>query len=869
MNNGSSSHKGQLFSLEQQLFTPNKSPKTSEESLVQAQAFDMGEAIFLQYNQDFYPTAQNAESFSNFPEMSIAAAYDDEVRYIEFDSLPSTKRGVAYEYGPIRARLKELWPKLALTYSAFLSVDGKNIFNVGWNHALVLKKRNNLYYADSVYVHGTADSPEKKVYTVEEDLIYTFDQVDAINKSIKQGKHKCKEHKTADCSWKKFKVSDRIAGEKIDRIITWGVTSCSVACLWNTNAETIIISHMNAGPPIPVAWMAVEEGIQGGTFKVIVSSHPGNSELAKLKSDNLPHSDVLASAIVLPRGPLKLSSLNDNSAFLTHPYAGIDLTQLSTKGAIFEGVVGYNNDPTLPVEMPPFHTVLSGAYDEFKSNDAERIVTTIDKLLKGDYGNGLLFNHLIASIDSVDALAGRRYRSALLTNLLGRVKPKTDLIQTLKNKERSVCILVELINNPKTPNTQIFQDAVLKAWNAYQLKFSIALSDYETLRGKGVTHQLSLANDFTSSMEYDSVSYQVESFEENYQEKPEPPATPVNVTVLSPEEQPLRYTAPRVESASAFDVIPATGRAADADAFEADLRAILSGEKTYEPTQQQTSPTPPPVQNQEEQTTTANPHDIFDQGGKSMAYANSFDLGTVSLQQRFDELDRLLDEQEKKSVPTVQTVSTPLQFDDMHLVHDFTVMSEASSSSFDLRYEVPLIPQQTGISCWAAATAMLVAWRDNIIVNLSEIASGSGSWAKYKSGLQLEDPSMFKIWELLTKPAQSYTVEGFQELLMDLYGPILVASATPGKHVRVVTGLVGDGTPDGTMVYINDPWKVGMTSFQMPNPGAQYTETYREFVQKQAMLASGKSTSTAIFIAYLPAPAPNFGKQMDIDDDDW
>lgn len=46
-------------------------------------------------------------------------------------------------------------------------------------------------------------------------------------------------------------------------------------------------------------------------------------------------------------------------------------------------------------------------------------------------------------------------------------------------------------------------------------------------------------------------------------------------------------------------------------------------------------------------------HSIFDQISENLAYANSFDLGTLTLEQRFDEFDRILDRQEQHS--TAQT----------------------------------------------------------------------------------------------------------------------------------------------------------------------------------------------------------------------
>jgi hypothetical protein len=171
------------------------------------------------------------------------------------------------------------------------------------------------------------------------------------------------------------------------------------------------------------------------------------------------------------------------------------------------------------------------------------------------------------------------------------------------------------------------------------------------------------------------------------------------------------------------------------------------------------------------------------------------------------------------------------------------------NESFDVRYDVQLVPQLTGMSCWAAGAAMLVGWRDNISIDPSEIAAAIGYWQQYKGGLDKEDTTMFKAWGLTPEPVQTYTVAGFRRLL-EQYGPLWVASAEPGPHIRVVTGISGDGSPDGTNVYINDPWEKGMATFKMPNKGSQYPETYTAFERKQRALAIEESAG-GIYVAHL------------------
>lgn len=165
-------------------------------------------------------------------------------------------------------------------------------------------------------------------------------------------------------------------------------------------------------------------------------------------------------------------------------------------------------------------------------------------------------------------------------------------------------------------------------------------------------------------------------------------------------------------------------------------------------------------------------------------------------------------------------------------------------------YDVQLVPQLTGFSCWAAEAAMLVSWRDNISIDPSEIAAAIGYWQQYQEGLSAEDTTMFQVWDLTPEPPQTYTIESFGQLLAN-YGPLWVASAEPGPHIRVVTGISSDGTADNTTLYINDPWQRGMTDFSMPNTGSQYTESYREFELKQRTLAIEESNLEGIYVARL------------------
>jgi papain like cysteine protease AvrRpt2/N-acetylmuramoyl-L-alanine amidase-like protein len=135
------------------------------------------------------------------------------------------------------------------------------------------------------------------------------------------------------------------------------------------------------------------------------------------------------------------------------------------------------------------------------------------------------------------------------------------------------------------------------------------------------------------------------------------------------------------------------------------------------------------------------------------------------------------------------------------------------AQSLDLTWpDVELVPQPTSMSCWAAAAAMVVGWRDRVSINPAEIARGIGPWVRYealRTGLFAEDTDeLATAWKLSPLPPQSYSVDGFRQVL-ESHGPLWVGVAVPSGHAICVYGMYGDGTPEGTKVRILDPWPPG------------------------------------------------------------
>src|SRR5260370_15282600 len=145
---------------------------------------------------------------------------------------------------------------------------------------------------------------------------------------------------------------------------------------------------------------------------------------------------------------------------------------------------------------------------------------------------------------------------------------------------------------------------------------------------------------------------------------------------------------------------------------------------------------------------------------------------------------------------------------------------------FDVFHQVPLVPQLTGMSCWAAGAAVILGWRDCSDVDAEELARGSGRWEDYRDGLRPRDvEALARVWGLQSASSLPLTVRRLRQLLEE-HGPLWVGEASPELHVVVIAGAQGDGTPDGSWVRVLDPWPIGR--------GERYTIPFREFAANMA-----------------------------------
>ena len=132
---------------------------------------------------------------------------------------------------------------------------------------------------------------------------------------------------------------------------------------------------------------------------------------------------------------------------------------------------------------------------------------------------------------------------------------------------------------------------------------------------------------------------------------------------------------------------------------------------------------------------------------------------------------------------------------------------------------VPLVPQPTDVSCWAAALTMVVSDRDQASYAVQTIAETAGmdvttgyGWSQISNAVST--------WGLTTEGPVSAMPEYWANLVAS-NGPIWIVEVGAPYHAVVVVGVNGDGTPEGSTVTLNNPWP--------PNAGVVETKTFMAF----------------------------------------
>ena len=150
--------------------------------------------------------------------------------------------------------------------------------------------------------------------------------------------------------------------------------------------------------------------------------------------------------------------------------------------------------------------------------------------------------------------------------------------------------------------------------------------------------------------------------------------------------------------------------------------------------------------------------------------------------------------------------------------------------SFSVHWsDVPLYAQTSKASCWAAAAAMIVSWRDQVSISDESIASHVPVIDAYKRGLfPSERRPLADAWNLVPEPPASYTIQRWCQMLAQ-NGPLYIDmnwSPGIGGHARVLVGMTSSGATDGsdTMMYMHDPWPG--TAGHIKLPFAEFLKLY-------------------------------------------
>lgn len=135
----------------------------------------------------------------------------------------------------------------------------------------------------------------------------------------------------------------------------------------------------------------------------------------------------------------------------------------------------------------------------------------------------------------------------------------------------------------------------------------------------------------------------------------------------------------------------------------------------------------------------------------------------------------------------------------------------------DISQRVKLYGQPTDMTCWSAAATMLLG----IAMSVGPGSAATGP----KGGLK---PSFSNVknfadsYGLHMHAPQCWAVPGIANLLRR--GPVWVAGWVPFGHAVVYGAIHGDGTPEGTLIVIYDPWP--------PGRGEIRGELYGDWVNK-------------------------------------
>lgn len=184
---------------------------------------------------------------------------------------------------------------------------------------------------------------------------------------------------------------------------------------------------------------------------------------------------------------------------------------------------------------------------------------------------------------------------------------------------------------------------------------------------------------------------------------------------------------------------------------------------------------------------------------------------------------------------------------------------------------VPVLRQPSPNTCWATAYTILRSWRDQQSHDIAAALAPVGQrWVDlFRADRVIFVPDEAEFYPsagLIMEPLFNPTLEAWEQMLRQ-YGPLwVVGDVAPGSrmaiHGRVMTGIHGDGSADGTTVSIIDPARGDRRAMKFRDflsefeDGSARSGNHHQIIHwpKDAKFAGAKSSFPARSLEGKPAP---------------
>lgn len=394
------------------------------------------------------------------------------------------------------------------------------IAQMGWDHCMVFKRGladdnvENLmcYYVHSIWQHNKGKAPPEnsRNYAQGSDAkIAVYEPLNAkelnlvptpvpVQEVMKAKGYQCKDNKHGnDCSWILFVPTVKIP---IQRIVTLGVSACSVAVFFSEDLEYVVVSHMDSSPMIPVG-LAANYAVPlrpPRPMRMIASVNSEKVEFEKFIETKWNRSRFRSQNLLLVRGGLPRDEDGNNILpCMRHEQIGIEFPDVEKvqlplghrkfSPPFLSGYLGSSgNDPVARYrDLLPIHST--------NLQNKPKVLEYFRALVDGDFRQRIhpnLSDQQLVDGSILDMINGRWGFEALHTEILQqifktiRIKGSKSLKQNVKDAPylTAAKIIAKLLDNisklggqkanKKHPAYPVFEKTI----NKFCLNFLIPLN---------------------------------------------------------------------------------------------------------------------------------------------------------------------------------------------------------------------------------------------------------------------------------------------------------------------------------------------------------------------------------------------------------